>query len=76
MSTQGTTLTSANSRLPTLEQTVQDLQARYSAALEMLGEKTEQVSELQADIADMKQVYRDQVQELVQLLDEHGIQRQ
>jgi hypothetical protein len=42
----------------------------------MLGEKTEQVSELQADIADMKQVYRDQVQELVQLLDEHGIQRQ
>ncbi|KAJ3036630.1 hypothetical protein HDV00_002526 [Rhizophlyctis rosea] len=47
-----------------------DLERRYNAALELLGEKTEQVEELQADINDMKQAFRAQVQELLAEVDE------
>lgn len=42
---------------------------RYHAALEMLGERTEQVEELRADIADVKEMYRSQIVELVQKID-------
>ena len=38
---------------------------RYNTVLEMLGEKTEQVQELQADIDDMKLAFRNQIQELI-----------
>jgi hypothetical protein len=31
----------------------------------MLGEKTEQVEELEADIKDMKEAYRHQISELI-----------
>lgn len=51
-----------------LDQTIQDLQRehealddRYQATLEMLGEKSEQVEELKADVADVKQMYRELV---------------
>jgi hypothetical protein len=43
---------------------------RYHAALEMLGERTEQVEELKADIADVKEMYRNQIVELVQKIDQ------
>ena len=38
---------------------------RYHASLELLGERTEQVEELKADIADVKEMYRNQIVELV-----------
>ncbi|KAL9623116.1 MAG: hypothetical protein Q9160_002630 [Pyrenula sp. 1 TL-2023] len=44
-----------------LEKEHNALDARYQATLEMLGEKSEQVDELQADVADVKQMYRDLV---------------
>ncbi|KAJ2684684.1 hypothetical protein IWW39_004751 [Coemansia spiralis] len=44
---------------------LQELQRRHETALEMLGEKTEQVSELQADIAEIKSAYRQQLQSLL-----------
>ncbi|KAJ2902243.1 hypothetical protein GGI21_004580 [Coemansia aciculifera] len=42
-----------------------ELQRRHETALEMLGEKTEQVAELQADIAEIKSSYRLQLQSLL-----------
>lgn len=40
------------------------LQTRYEAALELLGERTERVDELQQDIVDMKALYKAQITEL------------
>ncbi|KAI8927054.1 TATA element modulatory factor 1 TATA binding-domain-containing protein [Entophlyctis helioformis] len=54
-------LEDAESRLAQLEK-------RYNAALELLGEKTERVEELQADIEDMKVAFKAQVENLVQQL--------
>ncbi|KAJ2807761.1 hypothetical protein H4S07_003529, partial [Coemansia furcata] len=44
---------------------LQELQRRHETALVMLGEKTEQVAELQADIAEIKNAYRQQLQSLL-----------
>ncbi|KAF8930716.1 hypothetical protein BGZ58_008083 [Dissophora ornata] len=52
-------------RVPGLEQELGLLQERHRAALEMLGERTEEVQELKADIADVKEAYRDQINELL-----------
>ncbi|GAM16985.1 hypothetical protein SAMD00019534_001600 [Acytostelium subglobosum LB1] len=48
-----------------LKTQVSEIQQRYSTALEMLGEKEEQVNELRMDIVDMKELYRNQVNELL-----------
>ena len=45
-------------RLKTLETDHEGLGGRYQTTLELLGEKSEQVEELKADIADVKQMYR------------------
>eukprot|EP00210_Caulerpa_lentillifera_P005823 g5569.t1 len=37
------------------------LQTRYDSAIELLGEREEQVEELKADLEDFKQMYRDQI---------------
>ncbi|KAJ3343375.1 hypothetical protein HDU93_008740 [Gonapodya sp. JEL0774] len=42
-----------------------DLSSRHDAALVLLGEKTETVEELKADIADMKVVFREQLENLL-----------
>ncbi|EGD97688.1 hypothetical protein TESG_05090 [Trichophyton tonsurans CBS 112818] len=49
-----------------LEEQVQQLNERYQTTLEMLGEKSEQVEELKADIADLKDIYRDTLQKHLQ----------
>ncbi|KAJ3171599.1 hypothetical protein HDU88_007679 [Geranomyces variabilis] len=46
-----------------------DLNTRYVAALELLGEKTERVQELQADIADMKGIFKQQLSDMMRELD-------
>lgn len=48
----------ADSRLDSLSKEHSALSAKYQATLELLGEKSEQVEELKADIADVKQIYR------------------
>ncbi|KAF9978505.1 hypothetical protein BGZ65_006984 [Modicella reniformis] len=53
------------SRITGLEQELGLLQQRHKAALEMLGEKTEEVQELRADLHDVKEAYRDQISELL-----------
>lgn len=48
-------------RVQELETRIEELDQRYQTTLEMLGEKSEQVEELQADIADLKKIYRELV---------------
>ncbi|ODH53052.1 hypothetical protein GX48_00922 [Paracoccidioides brasiliensis] len=48
-------------RIQELESTVEQLDQRYQTTLEMLGEKSELVEELKADIADLKKIYRELV---------------
>ena len=46
------------SELETLKTSFERLQGDYDIVLELLGEKEEQIMELQADIEDMKSVFR------------------
>ncbi|KAF9121485.1 hypothetical protein BGX30_002560 [Mortierella sp. GBA39] len=62
-------LQGAASKVPSLEQELTLLKDRHRAALEMLGEKTEEVQELRADILDVKEAYRDQINELLAQLE-------
>ncbi|KAL8763384.1 MAG: hypothetical protein Q9184_000772 [Pyrenodesmia sp. 2 TL-2023] len=51
----------ADAKAKQLETKVQELNARYLTTLEMLGEKSEKVDELTADVADLKEMYRELV---------------
>ncbi|QEU62257.1 Sgm1 [Kluyveromyces lactis] len=51
----------------TLSKDLQKLQAKQSTILELLGEKTERVEELENDVVDLKDLMRTQVQQIVQL---------
>lgn len=51
----------SDERAVELDRQLQDLDQRYQTTLEMLGEKSELVDELQADIADLKKIYRELV---------------
>jgi TATA element modulatory factor len=44
-----------------LEGSVKEMDARYETTLEMLGEKSERVEELENDVQDLKQIYKDLV---------------
>lgn len=48
----------ADERLTTLEKEHKALSEKHQATLELLGEKTEQVEELRADVMDVKMMYR------------------
>lgn len=51
----------ADAKAQKLEKEVDELNARYLTTLEMLGEKSERVDELVADVADLKEMYRELV---------------
>jgi TATA element modulatory factor len=51
----------SDERVRALEEELDLLSARHHTTLEMLGEKSELVEELRADVADVKQMYRDLV---------------
>lgn len=55
----------ASTRVPELEGQVKDLDQRYQTTLEMLGEKSELVEELRADVQDVKAMYRELVERTV-----------
>ncbi len=44
---------------------------RYAAAVEMLGERDESLEELRADLEDVKNLYRDQIEFMVMQLVEY-----
>ncbi|KAI9819954.1 MAG: hypothetical protein M1827_006524 [Pycnora praestabilis] len=51
----------ADDRIQKLEAEMLQVNERYQTTLEMLGEKSEMVEELQADVADVKKIYRELV---------------
>lgn len=52
-------------RVAGLERKVAEVEERYETTLELLGEKSELVEELRADVQDMKDMYRDLVERTV-----------
>jgi nitrate reductase assembly molybdenum cofactor insertion protein NarJ len=52
-------------RLPQLQAEYAALEARYAAAVELLGERDETLEEMAADLADVKQLYKQQIEALV-----------
>ncbi len=50
------------SRVGALEKELKQVQERYLTTLEMLGEKSERVEELKADVQDVKAMYRELVE--------------
>ena len=51
----------ADAKILKLETEIEEINRRYHTTLEMLGEKSEMVDELRADIEDVKQMYKDLV---------------
>ncbi|KAF5113171.1 hypothetical protein DV495_002280 [Geotrichum candidum] len=51
-----------------LESKIAEMSLREQTALEMLGEKSEQVQELRADVMDIKTMFQQQIEELVDRL--------
>ncbi|KAJ3225276.1 hypothetical protein HDU81_008048 [Chytriomyces hyalinus] len=60
-------LKNAGSKVESLETQLAELNRRYNAALEMLGEKTEQVDELQERILEMKRIQKAEIEEIMRL---------
>ncbi len=56
----------ATARVGALEAEVAELQARYDTTLELLGEKSELVEELRADVDDVKAMYRDLIERTIE----------
>ncbi|KAI1154894.1 hypothetical protein F4825DRAFT_132374 [Nemania diffusa] len=55
----------ATKRVADLESEVAEINERYQTTLEMLGEKSELVEELRADVQDVKAMYRDLVERTI-----------
>jgi len=51
-----------DAKVERLEKEMAEMNQRYQTTLEMLGEKSERVEELEGDVADLKKIYRDLVQ--------------
>ncbi|XP_076921402.1 golgin candidate 5-like [Bidens hawaiensis] len=51
--------------LPSIKAELEALRFRHTAALELMGERDEELEELRADIVDLKEMYREQVDMLV-----------
>ncbi|KAG7117175.1 TATA element modulatory factor like protein [Verticillium longisporum] len=55
----------ASRKVSDLEDEVANINQRYQTTLELLGEKSELVEELRADVEDVKAMYRDLVERTV-----------
>ena len=53
-----------------MAQEKRELEERYLAALEMLGERAEKVDEIQADMTEWKALYKTQIAELCQQIEQ------
>ncbi|EMR09510.1 hypothetical protein PNEG_02098 [Pneumocystis murina B123] len=54
-----------NNKICILEDKLKELNERYEQCLELYGEKSEKEKELKQDIADMKEIYTQQIEELI-----------
>jgi chromosome segregation ATPase len=55
----------AKTKVAEMEKEMDELNARYQTTLELLGEKSELVEELKADVQDVKAMYRELVERTV-----------
>lgn len=55
----------AGQKVAALEKEVEEVKQRYETTLELLGEKSEMVEELKADVEDVKAMYRDLVERTI-----------
>jgi hypothetical protein len=55
----------ATVRVQELETEMENINQRYQTTLELLGEKSELVEELRADVQDVKDMYRDLVERTI-----------
>ncbi|KAJ6389495.1 hypothetical protein OIU77_027759 [Salix suchowensis] len=65
MTAQCEKLQAESALLPGVRAELDALRRRHSAALELMGERDEELEELRADIVDLKEMYREQVNLLV-----------
>uniref|UniRef100_A0A6M2EXF7 TATA element modulatory factor 1 TATA binding domain-containing protein n=1 Tax=Populus davidiana TaxID=266767 RepID=A0A6M2EXF7_9ROSI len=65
MTSQCEKLQAESALLPGVQAELDGLRRRHSAALELMGERDEELEELRADIVDLKEMYREQVNLLV-----------
>ncbi|KAJ9190210.1 hypothetical protein P3X46_001436 [Hevea brasiliensis] len=65
MTAQCEKLRTESALLPGIRAELEALRRRHSAALELMGERDEELEELRADIVDLKEMYREQVNLLV-----------
>ncbi|CAK7356713.1 unnamed protein product [Dovyalis caffra] len=65
MTAQCEKLRAESALLPGIRAELDALRRRHSAALELMGERDEELEELRADIVDLKEMYREQVNLLV-----------
>eukprot|EP00897_Mesotaenium_endlicherianum_P010709 jgi/Mesen1/9667/ME000671S09019 len=56
-------------QLPQLKKELEELQKRHDMALIIIGERNERVEELEADLADVKTLYREQMSMLIGQVD-------
>jgi chromosome segregation ATPase len=49
-------------RVGTLEKEVKDIEGKYEAVLQLLGERSEENEELKNDVLDLKKIYRELVE--------------
>ncbi|KAH8946192.1 hypothetical protein BDL97_12G080700 [Sphagnum fallax] len=63
--TQCEQLRSEASLIPGMKAELESLRQRHTSALELMGERDEEVEELRADLSDVKQMYREQIDMLV-----------
>lgn len=62
------TLNSYKVQVKDMEAKIEEMSIREQTALEMLGEKSEQVQELRADVDDIKSMFKQQIEELIDRL--------
>lgn len=53
------------SNVTILNESLQEIQTRYDALLQMYGEKMEENQELRLDLADIKEMYKTQIDQLL-----------
>ena len=68
MGTELTKMQGLASELETMKQKHNNLEKKQNVLLEILGEKTEEVNELNSDIQEMKRMYRQQTETLLEQL--------
>jgi chromosome segregation ATPase len=66
LSTKNNELSLTVTRLSEYQTQYQELEQRYAALLQMYGEKEEEAEELRLDLQDVKSMYRQQIQQLLQ----------